>query len=250
MTSERPEEPRPTRSRWTAGRVIAVVAGSVLLVISFGFIAGGAALTVASILRDSDGYLMTDVVAISTPGHAITSESISVETGPGVDVPERLIGDTRLVVTSADERPLFVGIGRSEDIAAYLDGVRHSTIDGFDGRTPTYDTASGAAPATLPADAGIWVASTTGTGPRTLTWDVESGEWTIVVMNADGSAPVTAVAAVGATVPALGTAIGVLLGVGGVLLLVALALLIGGLLSASRAEPASDRQPVRSAPGR
>lgn len=241
MTSERPANPRPTRSSWTAGRVIAVVAGSVLLVISLGFIAGGAALTVASILRDSDGYLMTDVVAISTPGHAITSETISVETGPGVDVPERLIGDARLVVTSAEERPVFVGIARSADVAAYLDGVQHSTIDGFDGRTPTYDAVAGGPPTSLPADAGIWAASTTGTGPRTLTWDIESGDWTIVVMNVDGSAPVTAVAAIGATVPMLGAAIGVLLGIGGVLLLVSLALLLGGLLSASRAAPASAR---------
>lgn len=243
------EEPR-TRSRWTAGRVIAVVVGSVLLVIALGLVAGGIALAVVSVQRDSDGYLMTDEVAISTPGHAVNSETIRVETGPGVDVPERLIGDARLVVTSADERPLFVGIGRSADVAAYLDGVQHSTIDGFDGRTPTYDTVAGAAPTTLPADAGIWAASTSGSGPRALTWDIESGDWTIVVMNADGSAPVTAVAAVGATVPVLGATMGVLLGVGGVLLLVALALLIGGLLSASRAEPANDRQPVRSAPGR
>lgn len=55
-------------------------------------------------------------------------------------------------------------------------------------------------------------------------------------MNADGHAPVTAEASVGATLPALGTAIGVLLCSGGVLLLVALALLLGAVLSASRVE--------------
>ncbi|MFJ9392045.1 hypothetical protein ACIRON_24700 [Nocardioides sp. NPDC101246] len=244
MTSERAAETLPDRPRWTAGRVIAVVAGSVLLVISLGLIAGGAALSVASVLRDSDGYLMTDGVAISAPGHAITSGTIDIETGPGVDVPERLIGDAKLVVTSAEERPVFVGIARSADVAAYLAGVQHSTIDGLDGRTPTYDAVAGGPPTILPADAGFWTASSTGTGPQTLTWDIEPGDWTIVVMNADGSAPVTAVAAAGASVPVLGAMIAVLLGLGAVLLLVSLALLIGGLLSASRAE---HREPTAAA---
>lgn len=234
MTTERPEKSRPDRRRWTAGRVIAVVAGSVLLLISFGLIAGGGALAVASAQRDDDGYLMTDETTISAPGHAITSETITIETDTGVDVPGRLIGDAKLVVTSAEEEPIFVGLAPSAEVAAFLAGVRHSTIDGFDGRTPTYDAVDGGSPETLPADAGFWTASTTGTGTRTLTWEVEAGDWTLVVMNADGHAPVAAEAAIGATVPALGPAIGVLLGAGGVLLLVSLALLLGGVLSASR----------------
>ena len=236
MTSEQPEKPLPNRSRWTTGRIIAVVAGSVLLLVSFGLLAGGGTLAVASAQRDADGYLMTDEVRISTEGHAITSETITIETDAGVDVPGRLIGDAKLVVTSAGDEPVFVGIAPSVEVDAYLAGVRHSTIDGFDGRTPTYDAVDGGSPATIPADAGFWTASTTGTGTRTLTWDVEPGDWTLVVMNADGSAPVTATAAIGATLPALGTAIGVLLGVGGVLLLVSLALLLGGVLSASRVD--------------
>lgn len=236
MTSERAAESLPDRPRWTAGRVIAVVAGSVLLLIAFGLIAGGGALAVASAQRDADGYLMTDETTISAPGYAITTEKITIETDAGVDVPGWLIGDTKLVVTSAEEGPLFVSLAPSAEVDAFLADVGHSTIDGFDGRRPTYDVVDGGSPAMLPAEAGFWTASTAGAGTRTLTWEVESGDWTLVVMNADGHAPVTAEAAVGATLPALGTAIGVLLGCGGVLLLVALALLLGGLLSASRVE--------------
>lgn len=236
MTTEPPEKPPQDRSRWTTGRVIAVVAGSVLLLVSLGLIAGGGALAVASAQRDDGGYLMTDEVAISASGHAITSETITIETDAGVDVPGRLIGDAKLVVTSVEEGSVFVGVAPSADVAAYLADVRHSTVDGFDGNTPTYDAVGGGSPASLPADVGFWTASTSGTGAQTLTWEVESGDWTIVVMNADGQAPVTAAAAIGATLPMLGTAIGVLLGAGGVLLLVSLALLLGGVLSASRAE--------------
>ena len=55
------------RSRWTTGRVIAVVAGSVLLLVSLGLIVGGGALALAAAQRDDDGYLVTDGVAISAP---------------------------------------------------------------------------------------------------------------------------------------------------------------------------------------
>ncbi|SDK06962.1 hypothetical protein SAMN05428985_102526 [Nocardioides sp. YR527] len=231
------------RPRWTAGRVIAVVAGSVLLLISFGLIAGGVVLAVAAAERGDDGYLMTDETTISAPGHAITTETFTVETDAGVDVPGRLVGETKLVVTSTEEGPLFVGLAPSTEVDAFLAGVGHSTIDGFEGRRPTYDVVDGGSPATLPSDVGFWTASTSGTGTRTLIWEVESGDWTLVVMNADGHAPVNAEAAVGATLPALGATIGALLVSGGVLLLVALALLIGGLVSASRAGP---RAPVPS----
>ena len=46
--------------------------------------------------------------------------------------------------------------------------------------------------------------STQGPGNQSLTWDPDEGDWTIVVMNADGSAPVRTRAAVGAELPVLG----------------------------------------------
>ena len=42
--------------------------------------------------------------------------------------------------------------------------------------------------------------STEGVGPLTLVWPLESGSWTAVVMNADGSAGVTADLAFGAKI--------------------------------------------------
>jgi hypothetical protein len=51
-----------------------------------------------------------------------------------------------------------------------------------------------------------------GTGPQQLTWTPADGDWTVVVMNADGSAGVSVEASIGATVPALrGLAWGVLI---------------------------------------
>ena len=72
----------------------------------------------------------------------------------------------------------------------------------------------------LPGDSDIWTASASGTGDQQLTWDATSGDWVVVLMNADGSRDVAADVAVGATVPALGWLVAGLLAVGGVLLLI------------------------------
>ena len=44
---------------------------------------------------------------------------------------------------------------------------------------------------------------TAGPGTQTLAWRVASGRWTVVAMNADGSAPVSVRVNVAATLPAL-----------------------------------------------
>jgi hypothetical protein len=90
--------------------------------------------------------------------------------------------------------------------------------------TPIYR--AGSAPAMLPAQAGVWAASTIGDGVRTLTWRPAQGEWTVVMMRADGAPGVAARVQVGATLPGLGWIGAGLLGAG-VFLLVVGGLLIG-----------------------
>ena len=45
-----------------------------------------------------------------------------------------------------------------------------------------------AAPRGAPGKQRIWAASAQGAGAQALTWDVADGDWSVVVMNADGSA--------------------------------------------------------------
>ena len=66
----------------------------------------------------------------------------------------------------------------------------------------TYTEHAGSAPA-RPAPAGIWAARATGPGTQTLNWAVRSGDWVVVVMNADGSRPVAVQTSAAATLPAL-----------------------------------------------
>jgi hypothetical protein len=57
----------------------------------------------------------------------------------------------------------------------------------------------------LPAEQGFWAASAHGAGRQTVTWDLEDGDWSIVVMNADGSRGVDTDISAAAEVPFLAT---------------------------------------------
>ena len=59
-----------------------------------------------------------------------------------------------------------------------------------------------------------------------MTWEAEDGDWTIVVMNTDGTAPVRARVSAGAEVPVLDTVVIVLLVSGVVLLALSVLVLV------------------------
>jgi len=132
-------------------------------------------------------------------------------------VPGDLLGKVRVRVDSV--RPIFVGIGREQAVDSYLAGVAHTQGTRFDARNKDFRTFAGGAPGSLPAKLPIWAASATGTGPQTLTWSPQHGNWRVVVMNANGSAGVGADVRVGARLPHLETISIAVLGAGLVLLM-------------------------------
>ena len=113
------------------------------------------------------------------------------------------------------------------DVERYLAGVEYDEVTDFDidPLTLTTERQAGTNSPAAPASQTIWAASVEGTGPQTLDWDAEYGEWSVVVMNADGSAAVDAELSFGAHIPHL-TWIGIGGAIGGALLLVAAAGLI------------------------
>ena len=84
----------------------------------------------------------------------------------------------------------------------------------------------GGPPATAPGEAGIWTASTEGTGTQTLEWTPSGGNWTVVAMPVDRSAGLDVGLALAATAPALPVLAGGLLGGGAVLLGVGVLLIV------------------------
>lgn len=217
-----PGGPPGSARRWSARRVVATVVGSLLAVISLGLVAGGGVVRLAdSALRDQNGYLMSSAVRVTSPGHAVTSESLDLHDGiAAVGLPRGWVGTVRVEATGETPEPVFVGIAPTADVDGYLQGVRHSVVldpAGGPGGVPELDQVRGRAPATAPGDELFWAASGVGEGKQTLLWEAEEGDWTLVVMNASGSAPVWADVAVGVTAPALDE--------------VAVALLVAGLVT-------------------
>jgi len=230
----------PTPSHWTAGRVVLMVAGCLLLLVSLGIGGGGAtAALLDQAARDHDGFVMTGEVPVETETYALVSDSMTIHTdGSTSRVPEAIFGDAKVEATNGDGSTIFVGVGSTADVADYLDGVQQAevvdiTTDG-DGADATYLVTGQDAPSVPPTEVDTWVAQATGTGTVSVDWPVEDGDWTIVVMNADGSAGVTADVAVGASLPWLGwAAVGLLAGAG-LGLLVSVLMLVAAVRGARR----------------
>jgi hypothetical protein len=221
---------------WKAGRIVAAVAGALLLLGSIGlFGAGGTALWAQS--QRHGGYAdLGTATHYSVPGYAIASDAVSLHmSSGGWDGASALIGTVRIRVTPVSgTTPAFVGIAPAGAAAGYLAGVEHATVRVVTDHQGTYTEHGGSAPAVPPGRAGIWAARASGPGTQTLTWAVRSGDWMVVAMNADGSRPVSMRVDVAATLPALPWIAAGLLAGGVVFLAGGIALIAVPLRRASR----------------
>lgn len=225
----------PSTTGWTGGRAFAVVVGALVTLAAIAMVAGGGAATwLDRTQRDVAGYLTSGSERLSTGTYALATEGIVVRVGPrdvavGSEAgawldPADVLGRVRIRVTAADEeRAIFVGIARTADVERYLSGVEYVTVPDV-GDPDRQRLHRGGSPSTIPAEQGLWVASSVGRGDRAITWDVREGSWTVVVMNADASVGVDVRADVGATAPILDELAVGLFVVGGVLLLVGIAI--------------------------
>jgi hypothetical protein len=205
--------------RWGPGRVVALVAASILALASLSVIAAGAVgIVVDRTQRDSSGYVMTSTEPFSTSTYALVSGSYRAGASGDVFVTRDLLGTVKVQVSSA--RPVFVGIGPQNAVNAYLAGVGHASASSLTTPSRDFRTSPGGAPTAAPATQTFWAASSTGAGRHTLTWTPRAGNWRIVLMNADRSAGVNAEVSIGARFPHLLTVAIVGVGVGFVLLLI------------------------------
>lgn len=231
-------DPTPPGSTTTAPvkrAVVPYVAGGLALVIAAVLAVASAALLIADrTLPDKDGFLMTPDMAYRSNSYAITSEAVDLGQGnPRRMVPDDIFGEAKIVVSRNDDGPpLFVGVAATEDVNTYLDNVAQSTLISVDmtddQNTPSYRESPGGPPATEPGSQRFWTDSAEGPGPQSISFPVESGSWTVVLMRIDGSRGVSADIRAGATFPALGWLSAALLTGTGIFLLIGLAMLIGG----------------------
>ncbi len=166
------------------------------------FIAGALLLWANGHYKDAAGYVSTGSERFASSGHAITADDLEVGSGAkGWLLASDRYGTIRLTAASHTGKPVFVGVARTRDVDAYLRGVARSAVSDIEYAPfrARYAQRAGDRRPARPADQPIWAAR----GSRTVTWDVQPGDWSVVVMNADGSRGVAAGVSAGAKVPDL-----------------------------------------------
>lgn len=193
-----------------AGRIALITTGTLAALLAAALLAGAA--WVANADTDFAGYVVSGEHRVQTVSHAFVSHDLDVDS----DFDWVLDRGPKLRVSGESEQPLFIGIARTPDVERYLAGTEYDEVTDFDidPFALSAERHPGAYEPSPPTGQTFWVASTHGDGPQTLDWDAEHGEWSIVVMNADGSRGVDAALTLGAHIPHL-TWIGVGAGVAG-----------------------------------
>lgn len=220
---------QPAR-RLDRGRVLRLVFGSLGLLAALAFLTGAVVLTWGlETHRDGSGYFTTKTHHYQTSSYALSTQSLNV--GGITGALEDRLARLRITVTSTDAtKPLFIGIARTTDVDAYLAGVEHDELRNieFDPFSIDYRRLGTGAPVALPGAQRFWRARTIGTGTQTITWPVEKGRWSAVVMNADGSRTVSAEAQIAVRLAAAWWIVTGLFVLGGLSLLGGGALVVSG----------------------
>lgn len=222
-------------------RIIAIV----LVVLGLGTI--GAAIASATVWKPES------VVTVPLPEEPAVSYVI---TQPGV---LNIVNPKVNVTATAQdpESPVFLGIGRTADVEAWVEQSDHGTITGLETwEELTYETVAATAPESdpddaddeaaeegeeaeeelrgaNPADSDMWVEEVNGLGEVTYSWEEVPGNWSMIVAT-DGTGPAPMVELTWEReVPTPALVPGIILG--SVLLLGGLGLLGFSLLAARRA---------------
>ena len=228
----------PTRDR--TGPILTTITGSILGLLALLLTLAGIALfTIDGERTDGDGYFTTATHTYSSPTRALTTQSLDI----GTDAPDWLFssdtfGHVRIDPRATDSaKPVFVGIAPTRDVNAYLDQVQHDEITDLDFDPFALDRSrrAGEGRPAVPAAQTFWAASSA--DGRPLDWKVREGEWSVVMMNADGSPGVSVDASVGADAPFVRDLAWALTIPGIGLGLIALTILAVGVRGLSRDQP-------------
>lgn len=223
-----------------AGRIVMLVIGALCALVGLGLLAGAGVTGWANYQQRDGRYFTTPSAPFSGDSYALTTPRLDVMTGGTLPegTPADFAGSVLLRGSTTDPgKQIFIGIGPRADVDAYLAGVRHTEIVNvrFDPYRVIYRDVAGANAPSDPARQSFWAATATGPGQQELTWDLRSGSWAVVVMNADASAPVTVNLQAGARSDLLWPVfIGLLIG-GIVMLLIGVPLIVLGAVGLGRA---------------
>jgi hypothetical protein len=205
-----------------AGRIVLLIFGIIAVMTSIGLlIGGGVIMTLENAFKDQQGFYSTNKVEVAVKSAAVVSGPADFNMHGAWARPHNIATLKIEAVNLNPDKPVFIGIARTSAINSYLDGISYSETTDFstDQDSLLFHTYQGAASAPAPATQSFWAASTSGTGTQTLEWDITSGRYSVVLMNADGTSPIDADVSLGVKVPEVVKAVGVGLLVSGFIFL-------------------------------
>ena len=180
----------------SAGRIVLIVLGSIGALLGLALLVGGGFLLWADRTQREDGYVTTSTERFETSTYALTRTRLEVD----ADVPKWVLNDNwfgKIRIrgeSGTGGKQLFIGIGAQADVGRYLGSVAHANVEDidFDPFHAEYRPIAGGPPQAPPNAQHFWAASASGVGTQTVTWKVREGDWSAVLMNADGSRHVVA----------------------------------------------------------
>ena len=176
-------------------KIVSVVLGVLLALV--GVLSVGSAGFVLAMDRHysaPSGFFTTPTQTIGSNGFALTAPDINGQLAGawqkwGLSHARATV---RVTGVSKLPAPVFIGVGPTVRVSKYLSGVARDRITSIDlgAGSVDYDHVNGTALPAPPEDQSFWVASVAGAGSQTLEWALQEGDWTVVIMNGDASAPV------------------------------------------------------------
>ncbi len=219
-----PPPPPPSGIRPRRRSVAAMVIGWILIVIGFLTALSGVILLV---LFGSNAAVTSGLRTLSSPTPVLVSDLGTIQ---NVGTTRMWTGVPNLVVSSTNSgaKPTFIGIGPTADVERYLSGVATDRITEFELSPFNLSVVrqDGAQDVGSPGEQPFWVAKLDSATATEFSWPISDGRYEIVVMNADGSAGVTADVSVGVSIPdstrlwILVIVVGAVMLIGGIVLVV------------------------------
>ena len=193
---------------------------------------GGSLVWVDAVLTDADGFIRSSDMEIEVDGFALIAGPAEIDTLPETPVSPIEFDDFATIRIEAENldatRGVFVGVADTDLLDGYLATVPYAVVSDLDadGLKFVYREDATAAVLASPNDQAFWNASAHGVQELVLEWDIEPGDYTLVVMNEDASDGLSFRTSLGIRVPVI-QPIGITLVIGGVV-----ALALGTLLLA------------------
>ncbi|MGQ1838693.1 DUF4389 domain-containing protein [Kocuria turfanensis] len=249
-----------------AGHWVLLVLGVLLSLLGLGATIGGAVLAGADAAQGEGRYLTGETERYQSTGYALTSPSVVIDPGDaglsGIPPVGDLASVQVRVTPVVPGQEIFVGIAEGSDVSAYLQDVPQTSLGeasweatGDWTGSPSWPdnderTTSGNQAPADPAAQDFWVASASGSGTQEITFDLQPGQWSLVVVNADATRPVWVDLQAGVRTDLLGP-VGTGLLIGGLIgLAVGIPLLLFGTRGLGRdIDPAAGRDEPRGGRG-